>query len=310
MSVRALSVVIPTRDRPERVARCLQTLATQDLPTGTELEILVVDDGSEPALETALEELPGLPPVRYLRQTPAGLNAARNRGAAEAVGHAVAFLDDDTLVDPGWARGVLGALAVPGCDAVGGRVTLALEADAPVWLTRKLRRYLAEFDLGEQSRWLVGEPVPVGANCAVTRAALEATGGFLDGLDRVGGSLLSNGDTEFFRRLQRGGRRIRYAPAAHVRHCVPAERLSTEFFRRRAYAQGRSDALLARREGGHAGSQARELVRAGRSLAIAARGVLAGRGAVTAGFWVHYCRGRMDVLREPERSPARESVTA
>jgi GT2 family glycosyltransferase len=305
-----LSVVIPTRDRPERIARCLETLAAQDIPVGTELDIVVVDDGSEPALEIALGARAGLPPVLCLRQAAAGLNAARNRGAAEARSEAIAFLDDDTLVDPGWAQAVLEALAIPGCDAVGGRVTLALEADAPVWLTRKLRRYLAEFDLGEEPRWLPGEPVPVGANCAVTRAALEAAGGFLDGLDRVGASLLSNGDTEFFRRLQRRGGRIRYAPAAHVRHCVPAERLTIDFFRRRAYAQGRSDALLARRGAGHAASQARELVRAGRSVPIAARGVLAGRGAVTAGFWVQYCRGRMAVLREPERLSPREGVPA
>jgi cellulose synthase/poly-beta-1,6-N-acetylglucosamine synthase-like glycosyltransferase len=188
------------------------------------------------------------------------------------------------------------AFALSGADAVGGRVRLRLEGPAPRWLTPELRRYLAEYDLGEQPLTLPGEPVPVGANCAVRRAALDRVGRFASGLDRRGASLVSNGDTEFFRRLQAGGGQIRYEPRATVEHCVPADRLTVEFFRRRARAQGTSDALLAAAVGS-AGSAPRELVRAGRSVPIAARGMLEGRGATTARFWLEYCAGRMSAVR-------------
>ncbi len=73
---------------------------------------------------------------------------------------------------------------------------------------------------------------------------------------------------------------------------MPPDRLTSEFFRRRAYAQGRSDAVLAQ-----TGSVGREFLRSGRAVPIAARGVLAGRGAITAGFWLQYCRGRLDGVR-------------
>ena len=38
-----ISIVVPTRDRPEALARCLGALASQDLDG---IEVVVVDDGS------------------------------------------------------------------------------------------------------------------------------------------------------------------------------------------------------------------------------------------------------------------------
>jgi glycosyltransferase involved in cell wall biosynthesis len=296
VSVR-LSVVIPTRGRADRLRACLASLAAARSPEGG-WEVLVVDDGSEPPLEQQLAPLANAgPPVRFVRQAPEGLNAARNRGVGEARGEAIAFLDDDTLVDPDWACAMAAAFADPGCDAVAGRVLLRLEGAAPSWLTPKLRRYLAEYDQGDVGRPVSGDPVPVGANCAVRRTAWSSAGGFAAGLDRAGGSLLSNGDTEFFRRLLDHGAGIRYVPQARVEHCVAPERLTRQFFCRRAYAQGASDALLTVAAGGRVGSLVREAVRAGRSAPIAARGVIEGRGATTAHFWIQYCRGRMAVIR-------------
>ena len=295
MSARpVLSVIIPTRGRAVRLRACLETLAAGEPPPGG-WEVVVVDDGSDAPLEPAVGEVGGLP-VQYVRQPPAGLNPARNRGAAEARGDLLAFLDDDTLVAPGWAGAVCSAFA-SGCDAVGGRVRLRLEGSAPRWLTPKLRRYLAEYDLGDEAGEIAGEPVPVGANCTIRRSAFESAGGFAPGLDRVGGSLISNGDTDLFRRLRAAGGTIRYEPGALVEHSVPAERLTNEFFRRRAHAQGQSDARLAVA----AGSRLREVVRSGRTVPIAVRGVLEGRGATTAQFWLQYCRGRLSALEEARR---------
>jgi glycosyltransferase involved in cell wall biosynthesis len=289
-----LSVIIPTRDRPQRLIDSLRSLGRVRAPDGG-WEIIVVDDGSAQPLETLASDYPELPAVRFARQTPAGLNVARNRGVEVANGELLAFLDDDTIVGPGWALAMLDAFALKGCDAVGGRVTLALEAAAPRWLTPKLRSYLTEYDLGSEPLWIPGEPVPVGANCGVRRVAFERAGGFASGLDRVGTSLVSNGDTEFFRRLQRGGGRIRYEPRAHVEHCVPSDRLTLEFFQRRAQAQGRSDALLLA-SNGVAGSRTREAMRAGRALPISARSIVEGRGWTGGRIWLQYCRGRMSVV--------------
>jgi glycosyltransferase involved in cell wall biosynthesis len=289
-----LSIVIPTRDRP---ARLRDSLATLQLQRAADLEVLVIDDGSTSPLAPVVAGVTGPVPMRCLRQAPAGLNAARNRGVAEASGEIIAFLDDDTLVASGWAGAITSAFAETGCAGLAGRVRLRFEGGAaPTWLARPQRNYLAELDLGPLPAWLDAGPVPVGANCAVRRSEFERVGGFRDGLDRLGRSLISNGDTEFFRRLRAHGGRLRYEPAAEVLHRVPAERLARDFFYARARAQGISDALLDELDDGapaRPSRVARELWRCGRTAPILARGLATGRGTMNARQWVSYCQGRL-----------------
>ena len=236
--------------------------------------------------------------VRYERQELSGLNSARNRGVELAGGDVLAFLDDDTLVDRQWASAMLCAFEAHSCAAVGGRVTLGLPSPEPGWMG-ELRHFLAAYDLGPDARWLDDDPVPVGANCAVRRSDFDRLGGFQAGLDRVGGSLVSNGDTEFFRRLRGSGGRLRYEPQACVVHCVPPERMTIEFFIRRHRAQAISDELMLRHEGhvatiGHKVGLAREVAKSvGRYLAD----LVTRREAVRSRFEVSYWTARLGATR-------------
>jgi succinoglycan biosynthesis protein ExoM len=300
--VTRLSVIIPTRDRPGLLRDTLRTLSEQDAPDGL-FEVVVVDDGSSSELAPVVEELAGAArfPMRCERQPPGGLNAARNRGAQAAGGSILAYLDDDVLVPPGWARALVEGFSSRDCDAMAGRILLRLEASAPRWLTPKLRRYLSELDLGDDPIDLGPGQDPYGANCAVTRQAFSRAGGFRSALDREGSSLRSNGEVEFFRRLREdGGCRVTYWPAAFVEHRVPAERLTVAWFRRRAFAQGHSDVLLLGEPSGRAGRMlavGRETLRAGRAGPILARNLAGGRGFVGASIWLSYCRGRAATVR-------------
>jgi GT2 family glycosyltransferase len=292
----ALAVVIPTRNRPDLLVDCLRTLTRQTLP---DIDVLVVDDGSERPLEPAVTGVD--PRLRCHRQAPGGLNAARNAGVAHTTAPIVAFLDDDTLVAPGWAEAVVAAFAETGCSGLGGRVELDIPVDPPRWLTAKRRDYLAELELGPERRWLDGVALPVGANCAVRRDELDRTGGFRVGLDRDGASLISSGETEFFRRLRGAGGRLLYDPAAVVVHRVPAERVTVEWFHRRAYAQGASDAMLESlvTDASPALRRLRERVRAGRAAPILAKAIAQRRGTANARIWLSYCRGRRETAGGP-----------
>jgi glycosyltransferase involved in cell wall biosynthesis len=291
--VTVVSAIIPTRDRPDLVRDCLETLVVQEVDAGA-LEVIVVDDGSSVPLRTVVDEFRDAPiTIEYVRQEPQGLNPARNHGAALARGEILAYLDDDTFVAPGWAAAEIDSFERWGWDGLAGRIELLLEAPEPAWLSAKLRPFLSELDLGPEPLWLATR-LPVGANCAVTRAAFDRAGGFRTGLDRAGGSLVSNGDGEFFRRVRASGGRLAYWPPAAVRHRVPAERLTVEWFRRRAHAQGVSDGLLDP-PGGLAvtwGRRVREAARAARLGPILVKNIAAGKGTVSAGVWSAYCRGR------------------
>lgn len=288
-----LSAIVPTRDRPELLRDCLETLSRQEAPQGA-IEVVVVDDGSASDLRPLVEDSSSSRvPVRYAHQPPSGLNVARNLGASVASGEVLAYLDDDTLVSSGWASALLEAFDRTGPDAVAGRLELRLEGTAPSWLTGHLRSFLTELDLDAPPGPLPPGRLPFGANCAVTREAFERVGWFRAGLDREGASLLSNGDVEFFERLRAAGGEILWWPDAHVLHRVPADRLTKAWFRRRVWAQGYGDGLLADGDGG----VLREAVRAGRSAPILAKGVVTGRGSFAAELWVRYCASRVSGLR-------------
>lgn len=92
-----VSVVLPSRDRPTEVRRAARTVIAQ---TCTDWELIIVDDGSDPAADViGLESMD--PRIMVLRnEISKGVSEARNRGILEARGTWIAFLDDDDVWHP------------------------------------------------------------------------------------------------------------------------------------------------------------------------------------------------------------------
>src|SRR5687767_14272248 len=100
-----ISVIIPTNRGGPYLAEAVASLRAQTLAVS---DILLVDDGSPaPGLEDVAREL-GL---RYHRQEPSGIAAARNTGVRQVDSEWVAFLDDDDFWHPDRLRAQLSALA-------------------------------------------------------------------------------------------------------------------------------------------------------------------------------------------------------
>ena len=94
------SIVIPTRDRPLELMRCLRALGEQQ--TNRRFEVIVVDDGSmPPILASDLEPL--LNP-RLIHSGGVGPAAARNRGVRAALAPFILFTDDDTAPSGHWVE--------------------------------------------------------------------------------------------------------------------------------------------------------------------------------------------------------------
>jgi len=104
------SVVVPVRNRPDLLARTLETLTSQDCPPD-DYEIIVCDDGSTDDLTAVVARFAGSPVIMRLeRQAPTGPAAARNLGIRVARAPVVIFVDSDVLVDPALIRSLMGAL--------------------------------------------------------------------------------------------------------------------------------------------------------------------------------------------------------
>jgi len=100
-----ISVIIPTYNRPELLARVIQALLPQVTELGGCIEIIVVDDGSTMDvlgyLSVSFDHQKLSSEVRYIQQTHKGPAAARNRGIKEARAPIVLFLGDDIIPLPG-----------------------------------------------------------------------------------------------------------------------------------------------------------------------------------------------------------------
>jgi GT2 family glycosyltransferase len=94
------SVVIPTKDRPLDLIRCLRALSEQQ--TSRQFEVIVVDDGSAPTVRRADLELP--PRARVISSGGVGPARARNRGIDAARAPYILFTDDDTAPSPRWVE--------------------------------------------------------------------------------------------------------------------------------------------------------------------------------------------------------------
>jgi glycosyltransferase involved in cell wall biosynthesis len=126
MSEPAVSVVVATRDRPERLAALLASLRAQTL--AEPFEVVVVDDGSDPGTTTAIDRERGDLDLALLRAGGDGPARARNLGWRAARGRWIAFTDDDCEATPAWLESALAAAAAnPGAIVQGPTLPIPRE---------------------------------------------------------------------------------------------------------------------------------------------------------------------------------------
>jgi glycosyltransferase involved in cell wall biosynthesis len=224
--VPSLSVVICTKDRPERLDRLLGTLEpfVRDPAPFASVQVVVVDNNSVDGRtrEAALKR----PGFSYVMEPKTGLDFARNAGLDAATGDLIAYLDDDVVVDPGWLDGLFEAWrADPDAGGWTGLVLpFELTTQAQVDFERRggFRRGFDKLAFGPEQHANVLHPVNAGSfgagcNMAFHRKLLLDLDGFDEALD-TGAPLPGGGDLDIFYRVIRAGRRLAYEPRYAVRH--------------------------------------------------------------------------------------------
>lgn len=102
-----VSVIIPTRSRPAFVREAIASVQAQ---SHAKWEAIVVDDGSEDDTRATLAAIDD-DRVRCLRTDGLGTAGARSAGLELASGEAIAYLDDDNIMLPGWLAAVAWAFS-------------------------------------------------------------------------------------------------------------------------------------------------------------------------------------------------------
>jgi GT2 family glycosyltransferase len=206
----AVSVVIPARNAAATLPPLLLSLEAQTLEPDR-FEVIVVDNDSS-------DDTGGVASahgVKVVHEPVANRSRARNRGVAAASAPLYAFTDADCVADPRWLEELL--RCAPSAPLVAGRVQLTV-GEHP----NALERFDRLWRFGQHA-W-VGQGWASTANLLVSRAALEAVGGF-DPAWREGGE-----DVDFCVRAGRSGHALSYCNDALVLH--PGERELRPFLRR------------------------------------------------------------------------------
>jgi len=198
MNTPLFSVVIPTRDRNETLAPCLDRLApgAQTLPHD-QYEVIVADDSPLTAARELVTER--YPWARWVAGPRRGPAANRNVGASIARGEWLAFTDDDCLPSPVWleAFSLARGPKPEALEALEGRTTCRAGITSP--------RQTAPVNLEGGVLW--------SCNFAIRRAGFETIGGFDE---RFPYAHMEDADLQA--RLQKAGYMIHFVPEAEIDH--------------------------------------------------------------------------------------------
>src|SRR5689334_14616820 len=113
-----VSIIIITRNRPFLLGHCLERLWSQPYE---QKELIVVDSSSDDKSERVVARYPRTTYIR-VRGERDNMPQARNRGIACSMGEIIAFIDDDSMVQPEWLDALVDVYGDETIGAAGGRV--------------------------------------------------------------------------------------------------------------------------------------------------------------------------------------------
>ncbi|MET0420941.1 MAG: glycosyltransferase family 2 protein [Acidimicrobiia bacterium] len=200
-----VSVLVPCRNEELVIEGLVTCLLALDYPADL-LEILVVNDGSDDATGTILDELverdSRLRAIHRPPGAPGGKSGALNCALVDATGDIIVVYDADHKPRADVIRRLVRHFADPQTGAVQGRCIVRNAEESKLALTIAVDYYCGYLvnEYGRQS--LYDLPAYGGANCAVRASVLRAFGGWNENTVTE--------DTDLTMRIVLSGLRVRY----------------------------------------------------------------------------------------------------
>ena len=222
--------------RRSSLSQTLDSLAAVELPSGLDIEIVVIDNDDESSARSIVEQYPdnAKVPVRYLHRPGRNISIARNEALCSSRGRFLAFIDDDELATAGWLTALLDAQATSRADIVLGPVAPLYPETAPEWMQRHMLH-------GTLPVWSEGKiRTGYSGNVLIDRESPALKDLEFDiAFGQSGGE-----DTVFFGLAHKAGASIAYAPDAQISEQVPDSRMSVEWLMRRKFRSGQTHAYV------------------------------------------------------------------
>ena len=203
-----ISIIIPTRNRPAELVRCLAGVCALEFDHSL-FEVIVVDDGSELPLEDLTNRFKERLPLKWHRQWRRGPAAARNAGARLACARFLAFLDDDCVPAADWLTAMARRLTQHPDRMVGGRVINALPRNACAEASQQQLHWIYKY----YDEHLTSTRFFASCNLTVPATQFDQIGGF-----DTTYPLAAAEDRDFCDRWRLAGMDMVYAPEMIVHH--------------------------------------------------------------------------------------------
>lgn len=216
-----VSVIIPNKDHPEMLARCVNSLS---LGSYANYELLIVENGStDPGTFTFYEQLKKQPHVKVLEWTrPFNYAAVNNFAVNHAKGDLVLFLNNDVLaITPDWLEAMVKLAEQPGVGAVGAKLyypdDTVQHAGVVVGMGGVAGHSHVFFPrgvVGYMQRLVITQNVAAvtGACLLMPRHVFDTVGGFDEGY------VLAFNDIDLCLAVLRAGYRVVWTPDAELYH--------------------------------------------------------------------------------------------
>jgi len=233
------SVIICTHNpRRNFFDRVLEGLRKQTLSHDS-FELVVVDNLSDPGVLTHVD-LSWHPNYKIVVEEELGLTMARLRGFRESRGEIIVFCDDDNILNENYLeQALLIAGLYPFLGAWGGQCEGEFEVFLPGWANEGFFRSIGVRSVKE-IQWsnLLNHCCPVGAGMVLRRQVADAyirkvqSDPMQIKLGRSGSSLMSCEDIALANVASEIGMGTGLFPALILKHLIPRERLTLEYYER------------------------------------------------------------------------------
>jgi glycosyltransferase involved in cell wall biosynthesis len=245
-----LSVIIPTRNRADLLKLALLSLQSQTLSVDS-FEVLVIDNGSTDNTKQVVASFQQqFGNIRYFFDPTPGLHVGRHLGMKMAKTDILVYADDDIEAFPTWLEAIAETFQDPDVVLVGGKNLPKFESEPLEWILKmweadkhgnRILGYLSILDLGDEKKEI--NPYHVfGCNFSIRKAILQEAGGFHpDAMPQELIKYRGDGESHVSKFVLERGLRCIFDNRASVYHAVTPDRMTIEYFRKRAYNQGVSD---------------------------------------------------------------------
>lgn len=254
-----ISVIIPTRNRAKYLQSTLDSIVKQKINNDL-CEVIVIDNGSTDNTSAIIESFkPLFNNFKHIYSEIPGLHVGRHTGLKASSSELLVFVDDDIEAFPNWLNCIIDSFNDPSVAMVGGKVLPLYEETPPDFICEMWNRefkgghllgFLSILDFGNEIKEIDPHFV-FGCNFAIRKSVLLSSGGFHpDGVPQEYIKYRGDGETYVSDYIVKNNLKTIYNPDASVYHKVPKERLTLNYFKKRAFNQGVSDSYTTVRSTG------------------------------------------------------------